>query len=116
MGVHPPSYARLETIMADTEKITITNFNDFKKQLTALKEDNTTSALISFFKYCWLHDAEYDFNFYKELIEDELEEFGLKEYQYRVTEDMNFVFRFKKKAEALLYIKNYGVDFFINKR
>jgi len=85
LGVYPPSYARLETIMADTEKITITNFNDFKKQLTALKEDSTTSALISFFKYCWLHDAEYDFNFYRELIEDELEEFGLKEYQYRVT-------------------------------
>ena len=105
-----------EKQMAETEKITITNFNDFKKQLTALKEDTTTSALISFFKYCWLHDAEYDFNFYKELIEDELEEFGLKDYQYRVTEDMNFVFRFKKKAEALLYIKNYGVDFFINKR
>ena len=54
--------------MSDTEKITITNFNDFKKQLTALKEDSTTSALISFFKYCWLHDAEYDFNFYRELI------------------------------------------------
>ena len=100
----------------ETEKITINTFNDFKKQLSALKEDTTTSALISLLKYCWLQDDECVFNFYKELIEDELEEFGLKDYQYRVTEDMNFVLRYKKKAEALLYIKNYGVDFFINKR
>ena len=72
--------------------------------------------LITFFKYCWLHDHEGDFNFYKELIEDELNDFGLKDFQYKVTEDMNFVLRYKKKAEALLYIKSYGVDFFINKR
>lgn len=101
--------------MAETEKITINTFNDFKNQLMALKKD-TSAMLISFFKYCWLHDNESDFNFYKELIEDELNDFGLKDFQYRVTEDMNFVLRYKKKAEALLYIKNYGVDFFINKR
>lgn len=101
--------------MADTEKITIHTFDDFTKQLKALKE-GTTATVISYFKYCWLHDAEYDFNFYKELIEDELEELGLKDYQYKVTDDMNFILRFNKKSEAVIYIKPYGIDFFIHKR
>ncbi len=101
--------------MADTEKITINTFKDFTQQLTALKEDGTAKVL-SYYKYCWLHDAEYDFDFYKELIEDELEDFGLKQYEYKVTDDMNFILRFNKKSEAVIYIKPYGIDFFIHKR
>lgn len=101
--------------MSETEKITIKTFNDFKEQLMALKDD-TTATLMSYFKYCWLHDSENDFNFYRELIEDELEAFGLKQYLYSVTHEMNLIFRFGKKVEAILYIKAYGVDVFINKR
>lgn len=101
--------------MSDTEKITINTFNDFKNQLYALKDD-ATASLLSYFKYCWLHDNDKDFTFYKELIEDELEDFGLKPFLYRVTHEMNFIFRFGKKSEAILYIKAYGVDVFINKR
>ena len=102
--------------MAEIEKIVINTFEDFKKQIEALKEDTTATTLISYFKYCWLHDTQYDFEFYKGLVEDQLEEFGLNTCIYKVTEDMHLILRYKKKAEVILYIKNYGVDFFINKR
>jgi len=101
--------------MSDTEKIIINTFNDFKQQLMALKED-TTATLMSYFKYCWLHDNENDFNFYRELIEDELEAFGLKAYLFRVTDDMNLIFRYNKKAEVVVYIKAYGIDVFIHRK
>ena len=102
--------------MTDTDKtITIKSLEDFKQQLVALKND-AMATLISYYKYCWLHDSESDFNYYRELIEEELNDFGLKDYQYRVTEDMNFVFRYKKKAEAVMYIKHFGVDVFFHKR
>ena len=101
-------------IMTDTqEKMpTIKTYNDFVEQLNKIKEE-CSDIVISFYKYCWLHE-ENSFDIYKGLIINELEPYGLQ--VFKVTEEMNLVIRFKKIAEAVIYIKPYSIDYAIYKR
>lgn len=101
-------------IMTDTqEKMpTIKTYNDFVEQLNKIKEE-CSDIVISFYKYCWLHE-ENSFDMYKGLIINELKPYGLQ--VFKVTEEMNLVIRFKKIAEAVIYIKPYSIDYAIYKR
>lgn len=99
--------------MAETENIPqINSYKDFIQQLGKIK-NSETSVIISFYKYCYLYGDELDFNGSKELILMQLEKHGLK--PYKVTGDLNLIFRYKKYAEAVMLIKPYAVDFSILK-
>lgn len=91
---------------------TIKTYNDFVEQLNKIKEE-CSDIVISFYKYCWLHE-ENSFDLYKGLIINELKPYGLQ--VFKVTEEMNIIIRFKKIAEAVIYIKPYSIDFAIYKR
>lgn len=96
--------------MAEAENIPqINSYEDFVRQLNKVKE-SATSAVISFYKYCWQYGEEHDFNGNKDNIIDELKEYGLEPFVYKVTEDMNIIFRYKNFAEAVILIKPYEVD------
>ena len=55
-------------------------------------------------------------NMLKELMLEELEPLGLKPYIHRFTKEMNLIFKFKRKAEAIVYVKEYGIDLLIYKK
>lgn len=100
--------------MAETKDITkIRTYKDFVQQLQEIEKDNI-DIVLSFYKYCSKQDDGMSFQAAKELIEEELEPLGLK--PYRITKEMNLIFRFKKVAEAVVLIKTYGIDLFIHKR
>ena len=97
--------------MEETEKITIDTFNDFVEQLEKVKKE-CSEIVLSFYKYCHKHEPN-SFKLYKDLMIDELKQYGLK--PCKVTKDMNLIFKFKKIAEAIIYIKPYGVDLLVYK-
>ncbi len=100
--------------MTETKDITrIRTYNDFVEQLQKIEKDNI-DIVLSFYKYCSKQDDGISYQAAKELIEEELEPLGLK--PYRITKEMNLIFGFKKIAEAVIYIKTYGIDLFIHKR
>lgn len=98
--------------MAEIQNKKINSYNDFVEQLAKAKEF-AISATLSYFKYCFLYDDGVDFNMAKELIMDELEPLGLT--PYKVTDDLSLLFKYKRKAEAIIYIKPYGIDLLIYK-
>lgn len=97
--------------MKETEKITIDTFNEFVEQLKKVKKE-CSEIVLSFYKYCQKHEPN-SFKLYKGLMIDELKQYGLK--PYKVTKDMTLIFKFKKIAEAIIYVKPYGVDLLIYK-
>ena len=98
--------------MEKTKKIKIKTFEEFKEQLKKVKESQSEIAL-SYYKYCHLYDKDedLDFDFYKDLILDELKPYGLE--PIKITEDFDLIFRFKNKAEAVIHIKPFGIDYLI---
>lgn len=100
--------------MAETKDITrIRTYNDFVEKLQEIEKQHIDIA-ISFYKYCFNQDENLDFKGAKELMIEELEPIGLK--PYKVTKELNLIFRFKKVAEAVVLIKTYGIDLFIYKK
>ncbi len=99
--------------MATKDIVEIKTYNDFVEQLQKIKTSNT-DIVLSFYKYCSKQDDGISYQAAKELIEEELEPLGLK--PYRITKEMNLIFRFKRVAEAVIYIKTYGIDLLIHKR
>lgn len=100
--------------MAETKDIVkIRTYNDFVDALQKIEEANL-DLVLSFYKYCSKRDDGVSFEVAKELIEGELKSIGLK--PYKITNEMNLIFRFKKIAEAVIYIKTYGIDLLIHKR
>ncbi len=97
--------------MEETEKITIDTFNEFVEQLGKVKKEYS-EVVLSFYKYCNKYEPN-SFKLYKDLMIDELKQYGLK--PYKVTKDMNLIFKYKKKAEAIMYVKPYGVDLLVYK-
>ena len=102
--------------MADTEtKDTpkIESYSDFVKQLQEI-EKKDSDIVLSFYKYCWTKKR--NSKDFKELMLKELELFGLKPFVRKFTEDMNIVFKYKRQAEAIVYIEEYGIDLLIYKK
>jgi len=98
--------------MTETEHTIIKSFNDFKEQLEKVKTSQS-EFILSYYKYCWKYSKENDFSFYKDLVLDELKSYGLK--PYKVTQNLDLIFKFKDKAEAVIYIKPFGIDLIIMK-
>lgn len=101
--------------MEKIEKVKIKTFEDFKEQLKKVKESQS-EIVLSYYKYCHLYDKdEYlDFDFYKDLILDELKPYGLE--PINITKDLDLIFNFKKQAEAIIHIKPFGIDYIIYKK
>lgn len=101
--------------MEKIEKVKIKTFEDFKEQLKKVKESQS-EIVLSYYKYCHLYDKDedLDFDFYKDLILDELKPYGLE--PINITKDLNLIFRFKNKAEAVIHIKPFGIDYLIYKK
>lgn len=99
--------------MAETENFTINTYNDFVEQLQEIEKQHI-DIVLSFYKYCSKQEDGVSLKAAKELIEEELEPLGLK--PYKITKELNLIFRFKKIAEAVVYIKTYGIDLLIHKR
>lgn len=101
--------------MEKIEKVKIKTFEDFKEQLKKVKESQS-EIVLSYYKYCHLYDKDedLDFNFYKDLILKELEPYGLE--PIKITNDLNLIFRFKNKAEAVIHIKPFGIDYLVYKK
>ena len=102
--------------MADTEtKDTpkIESYSDFVTQLQDI-EKKDSDIVLSFYKYCWTknHNSK-DF---KDLMLEELELFGLKPFVRKFTDEMNIIFKYKRQAEAIVYIEEYGIDLLIYKK
>ena len=98
--------------MEKIEKVKIKTFEDFKEQLKKVKESQS-EIVLSYYKYCHLYDKDedLDFDFYKDLILDELKPYGLE--PINITKDLDLIFRFKNKAEAVIHIKPFGIDYLI---
>lgn len=94
-------------------KAKIETYNDFVKQLQEIEKQHI-DIVLSFYKYCSKQEDGVSFKAAKELIEEELEPLGLQ--PYKITKELNLIFRFRKIAEAVVYIKTYGIDLFIHKR
>ena len=47
---------------------------------------------------------------------EELEPFGLKPFVRKFTEDMNIILKYKRQAEAIIYIGEYEIDLLIYKK
>ena len=47
---------------------------------------------------------------------EELEPFGLKPFVRKFTDEMNIIFKYKRQAEAIVYIEEYGIDLLIYKK
>ncbi len=101
-----------ERIVAETENTIIKSFNDFKEQLEKFK-NSQSEIVLSYYKYCWRYAKDNDFSFYKDLVLDELEPYGLK--PYKVTQNLDLLFKYKDEAEAVIYIKPFGIDLCIVK-
>ena len=101
--------------MEKIEKVKIKTFEDFKEQLNKVKKSQS-EIVLSYYKYCHLYDKDedLDFNFYKDLILKELEPYGLE--PSRITENLDLIFRFKNKTEAIIHIKPFGIDYLIYKK
>lgn len=101
--------------MEKIEKVKIKTFEDFKEQLKKVKESQS-EIILSYYKYCHLYDKDddLDFNFYKDLILKELEQYGLE--ASKITDDLDLIFKFKNKAEAIIHIKPFGIDLIIYKK
>ena len=95
--------------MKKIEKLKIKTYEEFKEQLNKVKKSQS-EIVLSYYKYCHLYDKDedLDFNFYKDLILKELEPYGLE--PIKITEDLDLIFRFKNKAEAVIHIKPFGID------
>lgn len=94
-------------------KSEIETYNDFVEQLHEIEKQHI-DIVLSFYKYCSKQEDGVSFKAAKELIEEELEPLGLQ--PYKITKELNLIFRFRKIAEAVVYIKTYGIDLFIHKR
>lgn len=101
--------------MKKIENVKIKTFEDFKEQLKKVKESQS-EIVLSYYKYCHLYDKDedLDFNFYKDLILDELKPYGLE--PINITKDLDLIFSFKKQAEAIINIKPFGIDLLIYKK
>ena len=101
--------------MKKIEKLKIKTYEEFKEQLKKVKETQS-EIILSYYKYCHLYDKDedLDFNFYKDLILKELEPYGLE--PIKITEYLDLIFRFKNKAEAVIHIKPFGIDYLIYKK
>ncbi len=101
--------------MEKTKKIKIKTFEEFKEQLKKVKESQS-EIVLSYYKYCHLYDKDedLDFDFYKDLILDELKPYGLE--PINITKDLDLIFNFKKQAEAIIHIKPFGIDYIIYKK
>lgn len=97
--------------MAETENITITSYDEFKQQLEKAKEDEV-AIILSFYKYCYKYEPT-EYKMYKQLICKELKTIGLK--PVKITKNMDLIFRYKKEAEAIIYIKPYRIDLLIHR-
>ena len=97
--------------MTETKNIPkIKTYNDFVSQLQEI-EKSSTDIVLSFYKCCWTRNHNY--KGFKELMLEELEPLGLKPYLRKFTKEMNIIFRFKRKAEAIVYVKEYGIDLLV---
>ena len=101
--------------MKKTKKIKIKTYEEFKEQLKKVKETQS-EFILSYYKYCHIYDKDedLDFNFYKDLILDELKPYGLE--PINITKDLDLIFMFKNKAEAVIHIKPFGIDYLIYKK
>lgn len=101
--------------MKKIEKLKIKTFEDFKEQLNKVKKSHS-EIVLSYYKYCHLYDKDedLDFNFYKDLILKELEPYGLE--PSKITDNLDLIFKFKNKAEAIIHIKPFGIDLIIYKK
>ena len=101
--------------MEKIEKVKIKTFEDFREQLNKVKKSQS-EIVLSYYKYCHLYDEDedLDFNFYKDLILKELEPYGLE--LIKITDDLDLIFKFKNKAEAIIHIKPFGIDLIIYKK
>ena len=101
--------------MEKTKKLKIKTYGEFKEQLNKVKKSQS-EIVLSYYKYCHLYDKDedLDFNFYKDLILKELEPYGLE--PIKITNDLDLIFRFKNKAEAVIHIKPFGIDYKKNKK
>ena len=91
----------------------IRTYKDFVERLQEIEKQNF-DIVLSFYKYCYKQNEGMSLKDAKELMEEELEPLGLK--PYRITKELNLIFRFKKIAEAVVLIKSYGIDLVIHKR
>lgn len=94
-------------------RVQVETYNDFVETLQEIEKRNI-DIVLSFYKYCSKRNDGVSFRAAKELIEKELESLGLE--PYKITKELNLIFRFKKIAEAVVYIKTYGTDLIIHKR
>lgn len=101
--------------MEKIEKVKIKTFEDFREQLNKVKKSQS-EIVLSYYKYCHLYDEDedLDFNFYKDLILKELEPYGLE--PSKITDNLDLIFKFKNKAEAIIHIKPFGIDLIIYKK
>ena len=101
--------------MEKTKKIKIKTYEEFKEQLKKVKETQS-EIVLSYYKYCHLYDKDedLDFDFYKDLILDELKPYGLE--PINITKDLDLIFNFKKQAEAVIHIKPFGIDYLVYKK
>ena len=101
--------------MEKIEKVKIKTFEDFKEQLKKVKETQS-EIVLSYYKYCHQYDKDehLDFNFYKDLILKQLEQYGLE--PIKITENLDLIFKFKNNSEAVIHIKPFGVDYLIYKK
>ena len=101
--------------MKKIENVKIKTFEEFREQLNKVKKSQS-EIVLSYYKYCHLYDEDedLDFNFYKDLILKELEPYGLE--PSKITDNLDLIFKFKNKAEAIIHIKPFGIDLIIYKK
>lgn len=100
--------------MAETKnKVKIRTYKDFVEQLQEIEKQHI-DLVLSFYKYCSKRDDGISYEAANELIEEDLKPLGLK--PYKITDEMNLIFRFKRIAEAVVLINTYGIDLFVYKR
>lgn len=96
--------------------IKIKTYDEFVEQLTKIKESDDT-IMLAFYKFCWDYKEEDDEDMtqiYKELVEEVFEEYGLK--PFKITENLDLIFKFKRKAEAIVQIKPRKLEVLIYKQ
>ena len=91
----------------------IKSYNDFVTQLKEITKQDS-DIVLSFYKYCWT--KKHNSKDFKDLMIKELEPFGLKPFVRKFTEDMNIILKYKRQAEAIIYIGEYEIDLLIYKK
>ena len=91
----------------------IKSYNDFVTQLQEITKQDS-DIVLSFYKYC--RTKNHNSKDFKELMLEELEPFGLKPFVRKFTDEMNIIFKYKRQAEAIVYIEEYGIDLLIFKK